>query len=246
MKKINLIILISVFAAATSYGQALKLKTGGSLDILLKSYESKNSFSPYQQDVETLSFATFYRSTAGFNIDAVFNFWSLGDYISDGMFFVGLNFEKSSISTSDVPAKYILGETISQTKLTPYAGFGNFIDPAGMYNFLYGFIGVSVKDYTGEATIPAYYFQGTTPMDVKHFYKGSVALRFGAGIDFENINDGNIFVSFISYFDWGIATRGNGEGTYLGEKIILEPEGQLQITDNTLYFAVSIGYKLDF
>jgi hypothetical protein len=224
----------------------LKIKTGGSLDILMKSYTTVNRNSPYEQEIENLSFGTFYNSTAGFIFDVSIFFWSYRSNNPRGFLFLGCNFEKSGISTNEVPEKYILGTDISQYKYTPYFGYGNYLDVLEHKNFVYGFLGVSLKNYEGKTTIPSGYFEGTNSMNVKYKYNDIIALRVGTGLDFERIIDNNFFISLNAYYDWGVANRGKGEGTYQGQIIEITPEGQNQIHDNTLYFTFTIGYNLEF
>ena len=199
----------------------------------------------YELTIEDVSFGTFYNSAPGLLFDIRLFFWTHPEEFTNGFFFIGMSFEKTNIHAKDTPAKLVLGETISQNKITPYIAYGDYLDDKS--SFFSVFLGVSMKNYSGEGTV---IFSDSLSNTYSGFglyeYTDVLALRAGVGLDIENFMKTPMFLSLNSYYEWGVARRGKLSVNLSDDWVEFNPVGQKNIYDNTLNFSVSIGYRFNF
>ncbi len=243
--KIVIQILLVLSFTLVSYPQSLKIKMGGNYNLLIKGSETFFEGKHYEITVDDISFGTFYKSAPGFLFDVRFFFWTHPEEFTNGFFFIGMSYEKVKILAKDTPAKIVLGETISQHKFTPYIAYGDYLD-ANSY-FYSVFLGVSMKNYSGEGTVILSDSLSNTYTGFGSYeYTDVLALRLGVGLDIENLIESSFFLSLNSYYEWGVARRGKLTVNILDERLEFNPVGQLDIFEKTLNLSFSIGYRLNF
>jgi hypothetical protein len=240
------IVLISLLLVTQfSIAQSFKCRLGGNLDLHLKQQETQGQYSPFQSQVEYPSIASFFDNAIGFNLDASFRFGNTS--IVKGQIFIGINYERCGISSSSNDAKYVLGETILKNKITPYLGFGMYVDPNEYYTFLYGFGGFVIKSYSGEGKLPGTLDGNPITLDADYNYSNSLSLRLGGGIDFENIKDSPITIGLQAALEVGKINREPVDIFYNNEKIGEGTvEGEKSLYDNTIILSLSIGYQINW
>jgi len=239
-------VLISLLLISQiSFAQSLKCRVGGNLDLHLKQQETQGQYSPFQSQVEYPSIAAFFDNAIGFNLDASYRFGNESTF--KGQVFIGVNYERCGITSSLYAAKYVFGETLIKNKITPYLGFGMYVDPNDYYTFIYGFGGFVIKSYEAEGVVPPNTIGNPMSLDAKYHYSNSLSLRFGGGIDFENIEDTPITIGLQGALEVGKIVRGNVDYYYQGEKIGEgTPTGEKSLYDNTIYLSLSIGYQINW
>lgn len=228
-----------------SFAQSLKCRVGGNLDLHLKQQETQGQYSPFQSQVEYPSIASFFDNAIGFNLDASYRFGNTSTF--KGQIFIGLNYERCGINSSSSDAKYVLGETILKNKITPYLGFGLFVDPDEYYTFIYAFGGFIIKSYSGEGSLPGTYNGNPVTFDADYNYSNSLSLKLGGGIDFENIKDSPITIGLQAALEVGKINRGKVDIFYNNEKVGEGTvEGEKSLYDNTIVLSLSIGYQINW
>lgn len=243
MKNLFLFILIS---SSLSYAQSFKCKVGGSINLHLTQKESASTnYYQYSHDIEYPSIAAFFDNATGINFDLSYRFGN--EQTRKGQVFVGLIYERCGINSNSNEGKYILGETILKTKYIPYYAYGIYLDVNDYYTFLYGFGGFVIKSYSGEGTIPGTLNGEAVSIYAKYNYSNSLSIRFGAGIDFENIEDSPITIGLQGAIEVGKITRGNVSYYYQDKKIgEAVPTGEKSIYDNTIYLSLYVGYQINW
>lgn len=229
---ISILIFISLILTEITYSQSIKVSAGIGYQFHLEGTKSHGYILPFfdRHNVATNSIYEFYDNKESFNIGVSYKF---SPHITRNLS-LGLEYERSVLSSKFDEVNIILGEEFTLNSLTPNISFGKYLNNHGNITLI-GNLGFTIMFPSGEAHIEGYKFS--------HNYTTEVFIRLGLSVEFEEVIMPNFGFAIGLRGFIGNQSRDIVEVKYKGESTILDPIGSNDLQDNTITPFLNIQYK---
>jgi len=227
-----LLVFISLILNESTHSQSIKVSVGVGYQFHLEGTKSHGYILPFfdRHKVASNSINEFYCNTESFNIGVAYKFNSR---IAKN-FSLGLDFERSVLSSKFDEVNFILGEVLRLNLLTPNIGFGKYLDEHGNI-ILIGNLGFTLMFAGGETRFEGFKFS--------HNYNTEIFLRLGLSVEFEEVISPNFGLAVGIRGFIGNHSRDIVNVKYDNESTTLEPTGSSDLQDNTITPFINIQYK---